>query len=142
MSAHERDTLIRLGWRGEGISFYSDPLRGVGIYRQYNPNASVGAHNFTSSAFENRELVRLGWRSEGVAFYGVDTSNIPVAGIEVKPTQTSLEPGASAQLTATVFPINATNKAVTWSSSDEGIARVDGRGNVVGVSTGIADSPS
>lgn len=44
----------------------------------------------------------------------------------------------SFQLTYDVLPANATNKYVTWSSSDREIAYVDGNGRVTGVSAGTA----
>ncbi len=40
------------------------------------------------------------------------------------------------QLTANINPTNATNKNVVWSSSNNGIARVDANGNVTGISEG------
>lgn len=44
--------------------------------------------------------------------------------------------GATIKLTATVQPTNATNKNVTWSSSNPSIATVDANGNVRGVNDG------
>ncbi len=44
--------------------------------------------------------------------------------------------GDSIQLSATISPSNATNKSVTWKSSNSGIATVDGNGRVTGVSAG------
>lgn len=41
-------------------------------------------------------------------------------------------------LTATVFPENATNKNVTWESSDEEVVTVDGDGKVKGLKKGTA----
>lgn len=41
-------------------------------------------------------------------------------------------------LKAEVQPANATNKKVTWSSSDSAVAKVDANGRVTGVSAGIA----
>ena len=46
--------------------------------------------------------------------------------------------GHTQTLKATVSPADATNTAITWSSSDPEIATVDQNGNVTGVSGGIA----
>ena len=46
--------------------------------------------------------------------------------------------GDAVQLTATVLPDNATNKVVTWTSSDDEVATVDENGNVTAVSIGTA----
>jgi hypothetical protein len=63
--------LVNAGWNDEGIGWYSDDEQGVPVYRQYNPNAKAGAHNFTTSKAENDHLVKVGWNAEGIAWYGV-----------------------------------------------------------------------
>ncbi len=47
--------------------------------------------------------------------------------------------GANETLTATVAPTNATDKTVTYKSSDATIASVDSKGKVTGVKAGTAD---
>ncbi len=44
--------------------------------------------------------------------------------------------GVTTALTATVYPVNAQNKSVTWSSQDESVAIVTSSGDVWGVSPG------
>ena len=59
--------------------------------------------------------------------------------VELDQTSLTLEYGGpSAQLTATVLPENATNKNVSWSSSDESVAVVDSNGKVSAVDGGTA----
>ncbi|QOX63706.1 S8 family serine peptidase [Anoxybacterium hadale] len=61
---------------------------------------------------------------------------VPVTGILLNPnTMLLMEGGATGTLTATVSPVNATNKAVTWTSSDNNVATVV-NGIVTPVSTG------
>lgn len=50
----------------------------------------------------------------------------------------TLAPGAKRILTATIHPENADNKAVTWTSSDTGVAMVDSYGMVTAVAEGSA----
>ena len=52
-------------------------------------------------------------------------ANVPVTGITVCPETKTLNVGESATLQATVYPYNATNKSVTWRSSNESVACVD-----------------
>ncbi|MBR0533774.1 MAG: Ig-like domain-containing protein [Bacteroidales bacterium] len=55
-------------------------------------------------------------------------TNIAVTGVSLNKTTLSLLEGASETLTATVAPDNATNKAVSWKSSDDKVATVaDGK---------------
>ena len=50
--------------------------------------------------------------------------------------KTILLPGETAQLTATVYPNNASNKALTWSSEDSSVATVNQNGKVTAVGYG------
>jgi gliding motility-associated-like protein len=68
----------------------------------------------------------------------VTVSAISVTGVTVSPTTASLATGATQQLIATVAPTNATNKAVTWSSSNTGVATVNTTGLVTAVTAGTA----
>ena len=60
---------------------------------------------------------------------------IVVTGITLDKTTATVEEGATVALTATVTPGNATDKTVTWSTSNEAIATVSG-GVVTGVKAG------
>lgn len=59
---------------------------------------------------------------------------VAVSGITLSQSSVSIEAGSTVSLTATVSPANATDKSVTWSSSDTGVASVAG-----GVVTGVAE---
>ncbi len=58
------------------------------------------------------------------------TVTVRVDSVSVTPTTLSLLPGETASLTATIAPSNATNKNVTWSSSDLNVATVTNTGMV------------
>ncbi len=72
-------------------------------------------------------------------------SKTPVTGVKLSSSVLTEKPGSTAQLTATVQPEGvwgigkADIQAVTWSSSDEGVATVDENGLVTFVSAGAAD---
>ncbi len=68
----------------------------------------------------------------------VYTPAISVTGVTLNKTSMTLAVGNSERLTAIVAPSSATNKAVTWASSNPAIATVDNRGNVTAVSSGSA----
>ena len=54
----------------EPTGWYSDDDKGVPLYRQYNPNAATGSHNYTANKKENDALVKMGWQEEGIGWYG------------------------------------------------------------------------
>ena len=62
----------------------------------------------------------------------------PVASITLEPSSVSLEPKQTVQLVASVTPDAATNKTLTWSSSDQGVASVDTNGLVTANKSGKA----
>jgi uncharacterized protein YjdB len=65
------------------------------------------------------------------------TVTIPVTSVSLNQTSLALEPNGTAQLTATVNPANATNQAVSWSSSNTSVATVS-NGLVTARSAGTA----
>ena len=63
---------------------------------------------------------------------------IAVTGISFDKTSLTIEKGHMTKLVATITPLNATNRILTWNSSDTKIATVDGLGNVTGIEKGVA----
>lgn len=61
---------------------------------------------------------------------------VSVTGVNVSASETSLAAGYTLQLTAAVEPADASNKTVTWSSSDDTKATVSTSGLVTGVAAG------
>ncbi len=69
------------------------------------------------------------------------TTSVPVVAvtsITLSPKTLNLEVGQTGTLTATVKPGNATNKTVTWTTSDAKVATVDNNGVVTAVGKGTA----
>lgn len=75
-NANEKNMLVSLGWRYEGVAWSALTEGGKPVYRLYNPN--TGDHHYTLSAGERDAIVKVGWRDEGIAWYAEDTSDIPV----------------------------------------------------------------
>lgn len=66
--------------------------------------------------------------------------NYPVQGISLNhDAKNFTKAGETLQLTATIYPDSATNKTVTWKSSDEKVATVDESGLVTAVGNGTAN---
>jgi len=68
----------------------------------------------------------------------VTTVSVPVTGVKLDKDTLTLSIGGKETLTAQIDPANATNKAVTWSSSNTAIATVDANGVVTAVASGTA----
>lgn len=64
--------------------------------------------------------------------------DVSVTGVSLDKTSAKLKVGDTLTLTAAVEPANATNKNVSWSSSDENVATV-ANGTVTAVAAGTAD---
>jgi uncharacterized protein YjdB len=75
-------------------------------------------------------------RAESSVTVRADTR--PTTGISVSRRTLSLNVGAESTLTVTYRPTNATIRGVTWTSSDESVARVDPNGKVTAVAGGTA----
>lgn len=75
----EYTNLMAAGWNGEDVKFMSAAFPKAdnkalvdyaeddaeGIYRQFNPNVTVGTHNYGGLA-ENNQVLAAGWKADGV----------------------------------------------------------------------------
>ena len=95
-----------------------------------------------------RHLTQLDGEIKGGKFLDLNNaaSYMPAAptvidptGVKVDPTTATIEIGEKKQLTATVSPSNATNKTVTWSSSNDSVAKVSSTGEITGKAVGTAN---
>ena len=71
------------------------------------------------------------------AYLDITVNAIAVSSVSLNKTSTSLTAGDTEQLTATISPSNATNKNVTWSTSNNAVATVS-NGLVTAVAAGSA----
>lgn len=98
---------------------------------------------------ETVECSNLGVIGNGIQFTALtvirDESYSPlpvdefhVTGVRIDPEVLTIAPGVDEQLNALIYPWNADNKTVAWSSSDPSVAVVNRNGFVTGVSGGTA----
>ena len=71
-------------------------------------------------------------------YYESGGSVVNVTGVSVAPTTATIKVGKTVALTPTVSPSNATDKSVSWTSSDATVATVNSEGTVTGVAAGSA----
>lgn len=89
----------------------------------------------TEYSFSVSEVI--GDKESDKATVAVKTNPVAVTGVTVNPATLSLETEETGEVTATVTPSNATNKSVSWSTSDADVATV-ANGVVAGVGAGSA----
>ncbi len=68
----------------------------------------------------------------------IHIATIPVTSVSVSPVAVTLGVNATQQLTATVLPIDATDKSVKWTSDNAAVATVDANGMVTTLAAGNA----
>lgn len=133
----------------DGTDTSNTSIEFTGIYTEYE---------FTKGKYEDGQWVKSGAKGIVVdARYGLaDVSNffesvqtpdtiqaasptvIDVTGVLVSPTTKTISVGDTFQLVATVAPYNATDKAVTWTSSDTDKVTVSSSGVIEGKASGEA----
>ena len=64
---------------------------------------------------------------------------VPVTDVYLNTASATIIVGSTEQLTAAVFPVDATDLSIGWQSSNESVATVDANGLVSGVSPGDAE---
>ncbi len=72
------------------------------------------------------------------SFYNQCGPQVDVTGVSITPSPVTINVSSSTTLTATIAPYNASDKAVTWSSNNEGVASITAGGIVTGLSEGTA----
>lgn len=113
----------------------------------YSTAASNQTYTFSGTALNNIRGLRIigkvrtndSWsiKVKEVEVY-TTAANVSVTSVSLAPAALSVNVGSTANLTATVNPSNATNKAVSYTSSNTAVATVNASGVVSGVSAGTS----
>ena len=127
-----------------GTYKYEVPDLGEGKYRVIFTNGS-GAQTPGASQPGIEFSGKVSWDGSSSTVTAVNCNiqqpipveSVAISGNGVSNGKLSLKVGASAQLTATVKPDNATNKTVSWDSSDNSVAKVSD-GKVTALKAGTA----
>ena len=117
------------------------------LYDSTTQGTSLGTISKASTSLDiEGDYAFIGIRSTSGAIYitqlditwNVDANRVSPTGVSLDINSKTVGMGETFKLTATVTPNDATNQAVTWSSSDESVAIVDSEGNVTAVAPGSA----
>lgn len=128
---YPNNNALNRNWgRGFFVLIAGSPA-GNGTY--CNMNYSNRGGNATS----NEEISAIGtfsWTQSS----SCSSTSVPVSGVTISPTTATLSVGGTQQLTPTVAPANATNKTVTYSSNNTGVATINGAGLITAIASGSA----
>lgn len=133
----------------DGTDTSNTSIEFTGIYTEYEFNKGKYENGSWSKSGAKGIVVdaRYGLADVSNFFASVQTPDtvqaysptvIDVTGVLVSPTTKSITVGDTFQLVETVAPYNATDKAVTWSSSDDAVCTVSATGMIEGMASGTA----
>ena len=73
----EKDTLVSLGWKYEGIGWKAPGKSETPVYRLYNKNG--GEHHYTMDKVERDALInKYHWTDEGIGWYSDDAKGVTI----------------------------------------------------------------
>lgn len=104
----------------------------------YSSSTSSNKSSSSSSSSSNKESQKKSTTTTKTQTTTVP-ANVAVTGIQINENIKNLEVGESKLLTATITPSNATDKNITWKSSDESVATISSGGEVVAKKAGTVD---
>ncbi|SMD37960.1 Por secretion system C-terminal sorting domain-containing protein [Reichenbachiella faecimaris] len=126
---------------GEKVAILINPRGGsssftipAGMAGTYNDIFTPGGSSVSWTTGQNVTL-------DPYEYIVLTNANVPVVevtGISVSPTSATINEGLTQAITPSIQPANATNRNVTWSSSNPGVATVSAGGVVTGISVGTA----
>lgn len=101
-----------------------------------------GTATYNGTTYQSYSSTPTGYAtpsSDTINGYNSGSSDpVSVTGVSLNKASTSIEVGGSEVLSATVSPSNATNQAVSWTSSNTNVATVSSSGRVAAVAEGNA----
>ena len=113
---------------------------GNGWYSYTFTNVTSTNLIFNDGTTQTADLTRNknGWYQNNTWYDTNPGTAIAVTGVTLSPTTATITVGGTQQLTPTILPANATNKTVSYSSNNTGIATVNTTGLITAVAAGTA----
>ena len=127
---------------GTGLSYqWYSQKPGASSWTAISTNGTAATYSFNATAALDGykyQCIVTNYAGSTTSSAATLTVKVPVTGVTLDTKSIELVIGNTKQLTATVAPSNATNKAVTWTSSKEAVATVSQSGQVKAVGAGTA----
>ena len=122
---------------GTGLSYqWYSQKPGASSWTAISTNGTAATYSFNATAALDGykyQCIVTNYAGSTTSSAATLTVKVPVTGVTLDTKSIELVIGNTKQLTATVAPSNATNKAVTWTSSKEAVATVSQSGQVKAV---------
>ena len=115
------------------------PYSSSSLSSSSSSSTSSSASSSSSSSSSSSTSSSVSSPSSSKAATTTEPAIVDVIGIQINENINSIEVGESKKLTATITPDNATDKNITWKSSDERIATISSLGDVVAKKSGTID---
>ncbi len=110
-------------WNGNNNNVFDGPMKGIAIV--------VNRDNMVNTTLQTDTYIDY-------VTLSVPVVDVPAESVSLSTTSAAIEVGNSTTLTATVLPVNTTNKTLEWSSSNTAVATVDVNGKVSAIAAGTA----
>ena len=126
---------------GNAAVYYNRYIEGTGdavVYLTVSANGNAHTRTIDNYPFQFKDETTNTITSLWINQLGTGDSSVAVTGITLDKESITISAGSSEKITATVAPANATNKNLTWHSSDSSYATVGQDGTVHGVAAGSA----
>ena len=100
--------------------------------------ATVTSTGLVTAIKNGTAIITVDTNDGGFTETCVITVGVPVTSVKINTTARTISKGATFQMAAWPQPTNASNKKVTWSSSNPAVATVSSSGLVKGIKAGTA----
>ena len=120
---------MKVSVNGIPQTVYDDPLNGKAMTMDLLQSKST----YDEYGWDFNETWSL---DEGASYPYLKVFDIPVTSVKLNFEEYSIDIDSTLQLTATVLPDDARNKAIKWTSTEPEVATVSADGLVKGISTG------
>ena len=122
---------------GSGGGTGGGPSRAVDVIVKIAPNTLNGGETYKFAITSGLATTTRDALDKDI-YFTFTTAPILSQKVALNKSKVTLDEGKTDVLTASVSPEKTTDKSVTWTSSNEKIARVDANGKVTAVSAGNA----
>lgn len=106
---------------------------------QEDGTTNLSVSGLTANQTYDKFQVAYAGKTDKTEVPAFETKSVAVSGVTMSQKTATMKVGDIKQVTGTITPANATDKAVTYSSADEKIATVSSDGNITAVAVGTVD---